>query len=137
MPDLHKEATLHGTSLRALEGFPPSAMPAWRFSHDNEWDRRVRNVFSKLFVRSQAFLQALLAEQTSSQLSRGSRALLSLGFSQADAQRLGHRLSDVGALVYVSCREITKAMGAIELLRSTGAQEAASLNAAKKFSAAA
>jgi len=90
-----------------------------------------------LFVRSQAFLQALLAEQTSSQLSRGSRALLSLGFSQADAQRLGHRLSDVGALVYVSCREITKAMGAIELLRSTGAQEAASLNAAKKFSAAA
>lgn len=83
------------------------------------------------FARSQAFLQALLAEQNFPALSRGSRALLGLGFSQDDAKRLGHQLCDVGALVFVSCPEKAKAHGAIELLRRTGAREAASVEAAK------
>jgi hypothetical protein len=81
------------------------------------------------FARSQSFLQALVTEQTCTSLSRGSRTLLGLGFSQDEAKRLGNLLSDVGALVYVSCKESAKAGGAIELLRNTGAREAASLSA--------
>ena len=79
------------------------------------------------FIRSQAFFHALLIEQNFPSLSRGSRTLLGLGFSQAEAKRLGRQLSDVGALVYVNCRENAKADGARELLRRTGAREAASL----------
>lgn len=79
------------------------------------------------FIRSQAFLHALVIEQNFPALSRGSRTLLSLGFSQDEAQRLGHQLCDVSALVYVNCPENAKANGAIELLRRTGAREAASL----------
>lgn len=82
-----------------------------------------------VFVRSQAFLNALLTEKSSSALSRGSRTLVDLGFPTDDAKRLGARLSDVGALVYVSCPENGKATTAIELLRRTGAHEAASLGA--------
>lgn len=79
------------------------------------------------FIRSQAFFHALLVEQNFPSLSRGSRTLLGLGFSQSEAKRLGRQLSDVGALVYVNCRENAKADGARELLRRTGAREAASL----------
>ena len=79
------------------------------------------------FIRSQMFFHALVVEQNFPSLSRGSRTLLGLGFSQAEAKRLGRQLCDVGALVYVSCRENAKADGAIELLRRTGAREAASL----------
>ena len=82
-----------------------------------------------LFIRSQAFFQALLDEQNLPTLSRGSRALLGLGFSPDDAKRLGQQLCDVGALVYVMCREKAKATGAIELLRGLGAREASSLAA--------
>ena len=89
------------------------------------------------FIRSQAFFRALLNEQNFPTLSRGSRTLVGLGFSQDDARRLGHQLSDVGALVYVSCQEGTKADGAIELLRRTGAREAARLAYAKVAAAAA
>ncbi|MGC2447795.1 MAG: hypothetical protein WA477_09125 [Candidatus Sulfotelmatobacter sp.] len=80
-----------------------------------------------LFVRSHAYLQALLNEQNVPALSQGCRTLVGLGFSPDDAKRLGSRLSDVGALIYVSCKESEKALGVIELLRRTGAHEAASL----------
>jgi len=89
------------------------------------------------FVRSQAFLEALFNEQTPSSMSRGSRTLLGLGFSQNDAERLGHQLCDVGALVYVSCRKGAEADGAIELLRNAGAREAASFDLRKAAAAAA
>jgi hypothetical protein len=79
------------------------------------------------FIRSQAFFHALVIEQNFPTLSRGSRTLLSLGFSPDEAKRLGIQLSDVGALVYVTCPGNAKANGAIELLRRTGAREAASL----------
>jgi hypothetical protein len=79
------------------------------------------------FIRSQAYFQALLDEQNVPSLSQGCRTLIGLGFSKDDAKRLGHRLSDVGALVYVSCKETDKASRVIELLRRTGAQEAASI----------
>jgi len=89
-----------------------------------------------VFIRSQDFFQALLDNETSSALSRGSRTLMDLGFSQDDAKRLGMRLCDVGALVYVSCPESNKASGAIELLRRTGAQEASCLGALTAAAAA-
>lgn len=87
------------------------------------------------FIRSQMFFHALVVEQNFPSLSRGSRTLLGLGFSQSEAKRLGHQLCDVGALVYVSCRENAKADGAIELLRRTGAREAASLRKAAAVAA--
>src|SRR5579862_966899 len=68
------------------------------------------------FIRSQAFFHDLLVEQNFPGLSRGSRTLLGLGFSHDEAKRLGHQLSDVGAMVYVSCPEGPKADWAIELL---------------------
>jgi len=89
------------------------------------------------FIRSQAFFQALLAEQNFPALSRGARTLLGLGFSTDEAKRLGHQLCDVGALVYVSCKEGTKADWAIELLRRAGAKEASSLGMAQATQAAA
>ncbi len=88
-----------------------------------------------LFVRSHAYLQALLNEQNIPSLSQGCRTLIGLGFSQDDAKRLGSRLSDVGALIYVSCRESEKALRVIELLRRTGAHEAASLESLRAATA--
>jgi hypothetical protein len=57
--------------------------------------------------------------------------LLGLGFGEEEAKRLGHQLCDVGAMVYVSCQESSKANSAIELLRRAGAREAAGLRMAK------
>jgi hypothetical protein len=82
------------------------------------------------FTRSQAFLKALLAEENFPALSRGSRTLLGLGFSEDEAKRLGQQLCDVGALVYVACPESDTARGAVDLLRKAGAREAAGLGLA-------
>lgn len=89
------------------------------------------------FIRSQAFFHALLIEQNFPAMSRGSRTLLGLGFPEGEAKRLGHQLCDVGAMVYVSCQESGKADSALELLRRSGAREAASLAPAKTADAAA
>jgi hypothetical protein len=89
------------------------------------------------FIRSQAFFHALVIEQNFPALSRGSRTLLALGFSEGEAKRLGHQLCDMGAMVYVSCHENGEADSAIELLRRAGAREAASLGIAKSAGAAA
>jgi hypothetical protein len=87
------------------------------------------------FVRSQSYLDALVSEKTSETLSHGSRTLLGLGFPQSDAERLGHQLCDVGALVYVSCPESSQVDGTIELLRCAGAREAASFDLMKAVAA--
>ena len=89
------------------------------------------------FIRSQEFFRALVCEQNVPALSRGSRTLVGLGFSEAEAKRLGHQLSDVGAMVYVSCRETGKVNRATELLRRAGAKEAASLKMTRAAEAAA
>lgn len=89
------------------------------------------------FIRSLAFFDALSKDENLPALSRGSRALLGLGFSPEEANRLGRQLCDVGALIYVSCAESAKAPGVIELLRRTGAREAASLSGSKASAAAA
>jgi|SRR5271170_1052229 hypothetical protein len=79
------------------------------------------------FIRSQAFFHALMIEQDFSPLCGGSKTLAGLGFSLEDAKRLGRQLCDVGVLVYVACSKRTRADWAIELLRHSGAGEAASL----------
>lgn len=89
------------------------------------------------FLRSEAFFPALTADHNSTTLSRGSHTLLSLGFSPAEAKRLGQQLSDVGALVYVPCTEGSRASGIIDLLRRTGAREAASLGVSNATAATA
>lgn len=83
------------------------------------------------FVHSQEFLQALTADLNFPPLSRWARTLMGLGFSPDEAKRLSRQLTDVGALVYVSCPESAKTAGAIDLLRRTGAREAASLGMEK------
>jgi len=89
------------------------------------------------FIHSQAFFRALVTEENFPALSRGSRTLLGLGFSEGEAKRLGRQLSDVGAMVYVSCPEGSTAESAIDLLRRMGAREAARLSAIKVAGAAA
>lgn len=81
------------------------------------------------FVRSQVFLNALLAEQSSSALCGGSKILAGLGLCADDAKRLYHALADAGAFVFVSCADDERAEWAVQLLRSTGAREVASLQA--------
>lgn len=88
------------------------------------------------FIRSHAFFRALVIEQNFPPMSRGSRTFVGLGFSEGEAKRLGHQLSDVGAMVYVSCHKSGKATSAIELLRRSGAREAAGLEMAKAAEAA-
>lgn len=90
-----------------------------------------------LFIRSEMFFHALVAAPLAPALSRGSGTLVGLGFSTDDARRLGHQLCDVNAMVYVSCRKDTDTQGAIELLRNTGAREAASLGSQRTAAAAA
>jgi hypothetical protein len=114
---------------------------------DNAGSARMIGWFSKFgavviptvgfFVRSQAFFRALLVEQNLPALSRGSRTLLGLGFSEDEARRLGNQLCDVSALIFVTCQESSKAAGAIELLRRAGAREAASLAMGQAAQAAA
>ena len=65
------------------------------------------------------------------ELARGRKCCGRPAFSQGnldDARRLGHKLCDVSALIYVSCREGSAAHGTTELLRRAGAQEAALLD---------
>jgi hypothetical protein len=89
------------------------------------------------FIRSQPFFHALLVEQNFPAMSRGSRTLVSLGFSENEAKRLGHQLCDVGAMIYVSCPESGQAHSAIELLRRSGAREAAGVGIERAAEAAA
>jgi hypothetical protein len=79
------------------------------------------------FVRSQAFLRALMTDENIPSLCGGSKVLAGLGFPANEAQRLDRALGNAGALVYVSCAEGKSAQWAIELLRSMGAGEVASL----------
>jgi hypothetical protein len=89
------------------------------------------------FIRSQAFFHALVIEQNFPTMSRGSRTLVALGFSEGEAKRLGHQLCDVGAMVYVSCQKSGEADSALDLLRRAGAREAASLEPARMADAVA
>jgi hypothetical protein len=80
-----------------------------------------------LFIRSQAFLQALVMREDSPNAYGNSKALVGLGFSEGDALRFERQLREAGVLVYVACPENSKPTWAVELLRRSGACETATL----------
>jgi hypothetical protein len=79
------------------------------------------------FIRSQEFFRALVVAKDSPALCGNTRPLVSLGFSEIDAERYENQLREVGVLVYVSCPESAKTDWARELLHRTGAEEASTL----------
>ena len=79
------------------------------------------------FIRSQAFFHALMVTREGPSLCGNARTLVGLGFSEEEAGRFEGQLGDLGVLVYVSCPEGAKTLWAREVLRHTGAQEAATL----------
>jgi hypothetical protein len=79
------------------------------------------------FVRSQAFLHALMVAHGAPALCGNARTLVGLGFSEEDAERYEDQLRHLGVLVYVSCAESAKTFWAQEVLRHTGARETATL----------
>ncbi|MGA2373969.1 MAG: hypothetical protein ABSF72_00510 [Candidatus Sulfotelmatobacter sp.] len=79
------------------------------------------------FIRSQAFFHPLMVVREAPALCGNARTLMGLGFSEEEAERFGDQLGDLGALVYISCGESAKTLWAREVLRHTGAREAATL----------
>jgi hypothetical protein len=79
------------------------------------------------FIRSQAFFHALMVTREGPALCGNTRTLVGLGFSEEEAEHFEDQISDLGVLVYVSCAEGAKTLWAREVLRHTGAQEAATL----------
>ena len=78
------------------------------------------------FIRSQEFFRALVVAKDSPALCEN-RPLVSLGFSEMDAERYENLLRDMGILLYVSCPETARTDWARELLSRTGAEEASTL----------
>ena len=87
------------------------------------------------FVRSQSFLDALLARRDSRGLCDHTNALVGLGFSQDDAERCEHQIRQMGVLVYVACREIEKTTWAADVLRRVGAHEASTVGMVQEVAA--
>jgi hypothetical protein len=81
------------------------------------------------FIRSQAFLHALVAKGDSG-------CLVGLGFSERDAKRFDSQLREMGVLIYVACAESAHAAWAVEILRRTGAKEPGLLEQEKYMEAA-
>src|ERR1700722_7153416 len=79
------------------------------------------------FIRSQNFFRALVCSDDAQGLCGESTTLGGLGFNATDAFRFEEQLRHTGVLIYVACPEGSKMGSAMELLRSTGAREAATL----------
>ncbi|MFZ0300623.1 MAG: hypothetical protein WAM13_19905 [Candidatus Sulfotelmatobacter sp.] len=79
------------------------------------------------FIRSQAFFHTLMVAREAPALCGNAKTLIGLGFSEEEAERFEDQLGDLGALVYISCAESAKTLWAREVLRHTGAREAATL----------
>jgi hypothetical protein len=79
------------------------------------------------FIKSQTFFHALMVSHEGPALCGNARTLVGLGFSDDEADRFENQLRSLGVLVYVSCAESAKTMWACEVLRHTGAREAATL----------
>jgi hypothetical protein len=79
------------------------------------------------FIRSQNFFRALVCSDDASGLCGESTTLAGLGFSASDAFRFEEQLRHAGVLIYVACPGGSKTGSAMELFRSTGAREAATL----------
>jgi hypothetical protein len=80
------------------------------------------------FIRSQAFLHALMASRGTPALCGNANTLVGLGFSENDAERFEDQVRRIGVLVYVSCSENEKLLWAQEVLKHTGAVESATLH---------
>lgn len=79
------------------------------------------------FIRSQAFFHALMVARDAPALCGNARTLVGLGFTEREAERYEDQLDQLGVLVYISCVNGAKAHWAQEVLRHTGAKEAATL----------
>ncbi|MGC1450171.1 MAG: hypothetical protein WA830_09055 [Candidatus Sulfotelmatobacter sp.] len=79
------------------------------------------------FIRSHAFLRALLVARSAPALCGNFRTLAGLGFPENDAVRLEAQLQRAGFLVYVASLEAARVSWALELLRVTGAVETSTL----------
>lgn len=80
------------------------------------------------FIRSQVFFRALMVARDAPALCGNARTLVGLGFSREEAERFEDELGELGVLVYVACDEGAKTLWAREVLRHTGAHEAATLD---------
>lgn len=89
------------------------------------------------FIKSQTFFHALMVSREAPALCGNARTLVGLGFSDDEADRFESQLRKLGVLVYVSCAESAKTMWACEVLRHTGAREAATLEERMAATAAA
>jgi hypothetical protein len=89
------------------------------------------------FIKSQTFFHALMVSREGPALCGNARTLVGLGFSDDEADRFETQLRKLGVLVYVSCAESAKTMWACEVLRHTGAREAATLEEKMAATAAA
>jgi hypothetical protein len=76
------------------------------------------------FIRSQAYFHALVVTREAASFCGNTRTLVGLGFSAEDAERFEEQL---GVFFYVSCPEGAKTLWAREVLRHSGAREAATL----------
>jgi hypothetical protein len=79
------------------------------------------------FIRSQAFFHALMVAREAPALCGNARTLVGLGFSETDAERFEDQIGQLGVMVYVSCTESAKTLWAREVMRHSGANEAATL----------
>jgi hypothetical protein len=79
------------------------------------------------FIRSQAFLHALLLARDAPALCGSSQTLAGLGFPPDAATRFEAHLQHTGFLVYVAALQIARVQWALQLLRLTGAEETAIL----------
>lgn len=80
------------------------------------------------FIRSQAFLHALMSAREAPALCGNASTLVGLGFSEDEAQKYEDQLRQLGVLVYVACGGTEKTLWAQEVLRHTGARETATLH---------
>jgi hypothetical protein len=80
-----------------------------------------------LFIRSRAYLQALMDASEMPATNRNRRALANLGIPEQEAERLGKRISDDGGLIYVACEGTSESQRVMDILRNTGAQETSCL----------
>ena len=79
------------------------------------------------FIRSQEFFHTLMLPREAPALCGSGKTLMGLGFSEEEAEKFEDQLGNLGVLVYVSCAESAKTLWAREVLRHTGAQQAATL----------
>jgi hypothetical protein len=89
------------------------------------------------FIRSQAFFHALMVARDAPALCGNVRTLVGLGLTEREAERYEDQLDRLGVLVYISCTNGAKTDWAREVLRHTGAKEAATLEESMSVAASA